>query len=165
MKQVIAMHGWSCDSTVWASWERHFSHRGWLWQNGERGYGNRRCCHPSWAEPTSGATSPCMASQRRVVIVVVDDRRCFVVVARPPHAHEAADDTLLGPRPRADQRCAPRRRVPRAPPQRPTWRGASWRRNPKFESAWETQPWVKACSMASIQLWMQRMCTSWMRSA
>ena len=68
MKQVIAMHGWSCDSSVWASWERHFSHRGWLWQNGERGYGNRRCCHPSWAEPTSGATSPCMASQRRVVI-------------------------------------------------------------------------------------------------
>ena len=44
-------------------------------------------------------------------------------------------------------------------------RGASWRRNPKFESAWEAQPWVNACSMASIQLWMHRMCTSWMRSA
>ena len=68
MKQVIAMHGWSGDSTVWARWERHFSHQGWLWQSGERGYGNRRCCCPSWAEPTSGTTSPFMARQRRVVI-------------------------------------------------------------------------------------------------
>ena len=72
---------------------------------------------------------------------------------------------FLGRTRRADQRCAPRRHVPREPPQRPTGRGASWRRNPKFESAWKAQPWVNACSMASIQLWMHRMCTSWMRSA
>ena len=68
MKQVIAMHGWSSDSTAWAPWERHFSHRGWLWQSGERGYGNRRSCNPNWAEPASGGTNPCRARQRRVVI-------------------------------------------------------------------------------------------------
>ena len=68
MKQVIAMHGWSGDSTAWTPWERHFSHRGWLWQSGERGYGNRQSCNPSWAEPTSGETSPRTAKQRRVVI-------------------------------------------------------------------------------------------------
>ena len=68
MKQVIAMHGWSGDSTAWAPWERHFSHLGWIWQSGERGYGNRRSCNPSWAEPPSGDASPCMARQRRVVI-------------------------------------------------------------------------------------------------
>ena len=68
MKQVIAMHGWSGDSTAWAPWERHFSHRGWLWQSGERGYGNRRSCNPNWAEPASGGTNPCKARQRRVVI-------------------------------------------------------------------------------------------------
>ena len=68
MKQVIAMHGWSGDSTAWAPWERHFSHRGWLWQSGERGYGNRRSCNPIWAKPVSGETSPCRARQRRVVI-------------------------------------------------------------------------------------------------
>ncbi|WP_114994669.1 alpha/beta hydrolase [Synechococcus sp. UW179A] len=68
MKQVIAMHGWSGDSTVWAPWERHFSHQGWLWRSGERGYGNRQCCSPNWAEPTSGETSQSMARQRRVVI-------------------------------------------------------------------------------------------------
>ena len=68
MKQVIAMHGWSGDSTAWTPWERHFSHRGWLWQSGERGYGNRRSCNPSWAEPTSSGTCPSMVKQRRVVI-------------------------------------------------------------------------------------------------
>ena len=68
MKQVIAMHGWSGDSTAWAPWERHFSHRGWLWQSGERGYGNRRSCNPIWAEPVSGETNPCRERQRRVVI-------------------------------------------------------------------------------------------------
>ena len=68
MKQVIAMHGWSGDSTAWAPWERHFSHRGWLWQSGERGYGNRQSCNPIWVEPSSDETTPLMALQRRVVI-------------------------------------------------------------------------------------------------
>ena len=68
MKQVIAMHGWSGDSTAWAPWERHFSRLGWLWQSGERGYGTRRSCNPGWAQPPSGDTSACMATQRRVVI-------------------------------------------------------------------------------------------------
>ena len=56
MGQVIAMHGWSGDSTAWAPWERHFSHHGWLWQSGERGYGNRSVCEPSWAEPICAET-------------------------------------------------------------------------------------------------------------
>ena len=68
MKQVIAMHGWSGDGMAWAPWERHFSHRGWLWQSGERGYGHRRSCDPRWAEPTTGDPIPATATQRRVVI-------------------------------------------------------------------------------------------------
>ena len=71
MRQVIAMHGWSGDCTSWAPWERHFSHRGWLWQSGERGYGNRRVCEPRWAEPASDETSPSSLlpkPPRRVVI-------------------------------------------------------------------------------------------------
>ena len=68
MKQVIAMHGWSGDSTAWAPWERHFSRLGWLWQSGERGYGTRRSCNPGWTQPPSGDVSACMATQRRVVI-------------------------------------------------------------------------------------------------
>ena len=69
MRQVIAMHGWSGDSTAWAPWERHFSHRGWLWQSGERGYGSRRSCNPSWAEPAC-AEIPLQQPKptRRVVI-------------------------------------------------------------------------------------------------
>lgn len=68
MKQVIAMHGWSGDSTAWAPWERHFRQRGWLWQSGERGYGSRRVCNPSWVDPTSGETTSTRTPSRRVVI-------------------------------------------------------------------------------------------------
>ena len=69
MRQVIAMHGWSGESTSWAPWERHFCHRGWLWQSGERGYGSRRSCNPSWAEPAC-AEIPLQQPKptRRVVI-------------------------------------------------------------------------------------------------
>ena len=69
MRQVIAMHGWSGDSVAWAPWERHFSRQGWLWQSGERGYGSRRSCNPSWAEPAC-AEIPLQQPKptRRVVI-------------------------------------------------------------------------------------------------
>jgi len=71
MRQVIAMHGWSGDSTAWAPWERHFSHRGWLWQSGERGYGNRQACDPCWSEPTGteASQSPLLSGPPRRVVI------------------------------------------------------------------------------------------------
>ena len=63
MKQVIAMHGWCGDSAVWLPWRRHFSRRGWQWSSGERGYGRRVTCEPTWSEPTPSSTP-----HRRAVI-------------------------------------------------------------------------------------------------
>ena len=63
MKQVVAMHGWSSDGTVWAPWQRCFQRHGWHWINGERGYGGRSPVVPAWSESPDDATP-----QRRVVI-------------------------------------------------------------------------------------------------
>ena len=63
MRQVIAMHGWSSDGTVWAPWQRFFQRHGWHWINGERGYGGRSPVVPAWSESPDDATP-----QRRVVI-------------------------------------------------------------------------------------------------
>tara|TARA_Y100001968_G_scaffold333191_1_gene394627 strand:- start:5598 stop:6305 length:708 start_codon:yes stop_codon:yes gene_type:complete len=39
MKEIITMHGWACDSSIWAPWEQYFRKKGWFWQNNDRGYG------------------------------------------------------------------------------------------------------------------------------
>jgi len=46
--QVIAMHGWAGDGSQWQPWQEAFSARGWQWQSGERGYGERPPAQPSW---------------------------------------------------------------------------------------------------------------------
>ena len=48
MKQIIAMHGWAGDSDSWKTWADHFQSEGWLWQNGERGYGDLSTLKPHW---------------------------------------------------------------------------------------------------------------------
>ena len=39
--QVIAMHGWAGDSQGWDAFQAAWQRRGWCWQCGERGYGQR----------------------------------------------------------------------------------------------------------------------------
>ena len=39
MKEIISMHGWGGDSSVWEQWEKYFKGKGWFWQNIDRGYG------------------------------------------------------------------------------------------------------------------------------
>ncbi|MEB3193726.1 MAG: alpha/beta fold hydrolase [Cyanobacteriota bacterium] len=46
--QVIAMHGWAGDGSHWQPWQEAFSARGWRWQSGERGYGERAPAQPDW---------------------------------------------------------------------------------------------------------------------
>lgn len=46
--QVIAMHGWAGDGSHWQPWQYAFRARGWDWQSGERGYGERVPVQPSW---------------------------------------------------------------------------------------------------------------------
>lgn len=48
--QVIAMHGWAGDGSHWQPWQEAAAARGWLWQSGERGYGERAPHQPSWQE-------------------------------------------------------------------------------------------------------------------
>ena len=48
MKQVIAMHGWSGDSNSWRGWSYFFKRNGWIWQSGERGYGELPMIKPQW---------------------------------------------------------------------------------------------------------------------
>ena len=60
--QLIAMHGWAGDSRGWAPWQQACQARGWTWQSGDRGYGDRPPAEPEWDE------SPRNARQRRVVI-------------------------------------------------------------------------------------------------
>jgi pimeloyl-[acyl-carrier protein] methyl ester esterase len=48
--QVIAMHGWLGDGSQWRPWQEAAAARGWLWQSGERGYGERTPHQPSWQE-------------------------------------------------------------------------------------------------------------------
>ena len=54
MNQVIAVHGWAGDATVWRTWQRRFEHQGWHWQSFERGYGTNEPHQPSWSQPNSG---------------------------------------------------------------------------------------------------------------
>jgi pimeloyl-[acyl-carrier protein] methyl ester esterase len=48
--QVIAMHGWVGDGSQWQPWQEAARGRGWSWQSGERGYGERTPHQPSWRE-------------------------------------------------------------------------------------------------------------------
>ena len=48
MKQIIAMHGWCSDRTFWKDWKKYFQSKGWLWQDGERGYGYIEQSEPFW---------------------------------------------------------------------------------------------------------------------
>ena len=54
MNQVIAVHGWAGDATVWRTWQRRFEQQGWHWQSFERGYGTQEPQRPSWSQPTRG---------------------------------------------------------------------------------------------------------------
>ncbi len=53
MNQVIAMHGWSGDSNTWLPWSNYFTQQGWLWENGERGYGLLKERNPCWQNSQS----------------------------------------------------------------------------------------------------------------
>ncbi|MFL0780452.1 MAG: alpha/beta hydrolase [Prochlorococcus sp.] len=68
MKQIIAMHGWSGDSSSWMSWNRHFEARGWIWQSAERGYGGMQQRMPCWMAVQATAEPSLGADHRRVVI-------------------------------------------------------------------------------------------------
>ena len=48
MKQVISMHGWGSNCSIWSEWKTHFIHKDWFWVNTERGYGNDKPAIPSW---------------------------------------------------------------------------------------------------------------------
>jgi len=48
--QVIAMHGWASDARQWQPLDNLAQDRGWAWQSGERGYGERAPHHPHWRE-------------------------------------------------------------------------------------------------------------------
>ena len=48
MKQIIAMHGWSGNSSSWDQWKEQFEKKGWLWQSGDRGYGLNKSFTPKW---------------------------------------------------------------------------------------------------------------------
>jgi pimeloyl-[acyl-carrier protein] methyl ester esterase len=39
--QLIAMHGWAGDAQGWDTFQAAWQRRGWCWQCGERGYGQR----------------------------------------------------------------------------------------------------------------------------
>ena len=54
MNEVIAVHGWAGDATVWRTWQRRFEQQGWHWQSFERGYGTQEPQRPSWSQPTRG---------------------------------------------------------------------------------------------------------------
>jgi len=48
MKEVIAMHGWACDSKQWSSWIDFFQCCDWEWQTAERGYKDISPFTPRW---------------------------------------------------------------------------------------------------------------------
>jgi len=48
MKQIIAMHGWSGNSSIWNQWKELFEKKGWLWQSGDRGYCLNKSFNPKW---------------------------------------------------------------------------------------------------------------------
>ena len=50
MKEVIAMHGWGGDGTIWNRWEKYFRLKGWIWQSAERGYGAANQTQPKWIQ-------------------------------------------------------------------------------------------------------------------
>lgn len=42
------MHGWVSDGSQWQPWREAAMARGWSWQSGERGYGERAPEQPQW---------------------------------------------------------------------------------------------------------------------
>ena len=58
MKEIISMHGWASDSSIWATWEKYFIDKGWLWQNNDRGYGVIQDKEASWIQ-SSKENIPC----------------------------------------------------------------------------------------------------------
>ncbi len=63
MRQVIAMHGWSGDSSGWQRWKEFFRSKAWVWESYERGYGETAKYSPNWKASPSSAIK-----DRRVVI-------------------------------------------------------------------------------------------------
>ena len=50
MKEVIGTHGWGSQSDYWLKWMDCFKDSEWIWQNYERGYGEKRCFQPTWKD-------------------------------------------------------------------------------------------------------------------
>ncbi len=73
MKQIIAMHGWGSDSNTWQKWEKHFQQNGWVWQNGERGYGTKQPIQPFWHKESKNSSY---------------DKRVFIGHSLGPHLIE-----------------------------------------------------------------------------
>jgi len=56
--QLIGMHGWAGDSRGWAAWQQTCQARGWAWNSGDRGYGDRPKAEPHWSEEPPNARQP-----------------------------------------------------------------------------------------------------------
>nr|AUG32156.1 alpha/beta hydrolase [Paulinella longichromatophora] len=56
--EIIAMHGWSSDSSAWDCWAESARYRGWCWQSGERGYGSLPMVTPQWRHSLTETQGP-----------------------------------------------------------------------------------------------------------
>jgi pimeloyl-[acyl-carrier protein] methyl ester esterase len=55
--QVLAMHGWAGDARCWSPWRAATKDLNWLWQCGERGYGELPPSLPCWPAEEDGHTT------------------------------------------------------------------------------------------------------------
>ena len=53
MNQIITQHGWGFDSQIWCESKNQFNKNGWLWQDNERGYFNKRSKSSKWFKENS----------------------------------------------------------------------------------------------------------------
>jgi pimeloyl-[acyl-carrier protein] methyl ester esterase len=56
--ELLAMHGWGCDSRIWKGWAEPVAERGWQLRCGDRGYGSAPAEALAWSA----------SSQRRLLI-------------------------------------------------------------------------------------------------
>lgn len=81
--RVTAMHGWAGDSRCWRPWVMATQRLGWLWQTGERGYGELEPQEPAWPEA---------AAQAEARLVIGHSLGPHLV---PPHVLAQADIVVL----------------------------------------------------------------------
>lgn len=55
--QVLALHGWAGDARCWEPWRAATKDLNWLWQCGERGYGELPPSLPGWPAEEDGHTT------------------------------------------------------------------------------------------------------------